>query len=282
MSTASTEPLYLLVHLTITPGEERTFRAYERRALAILRQHGGNLLYALRPGSEPDGPVREIHLLHLPSRQALDSYRYDPALAELRELRAAAVAETSIIYAADISALYAPSPVTIRRAVAADAAAIAHVHIASWRSTYRGIVPGTFLDQLDTEAQKGVHERRIADAANPTVTLVAEVEGKGIVGFAHCGPGRREPPNVAEIYAIYLLESWEGKGIGRRLVSAFIPHLLAAGMERLVVWVLAENRARGFYERLGGREAREETIDLGGATLAVIGYEWDDIRTLTA
>jgi hypothetical protein len=34
-----------------------------------------------------------------------------------------------------------PEAVTIRRAVREDARAIARVHVDSWRTTYRGIVP---------------------------------------------------------------------------------------------------------------------------------------------
>jgi hypothetical protein len=36
----------------------------------------------------------------------------------------------------------------IRRASQSDARAIAEVHVASWRETYRGIVPDAFLDAL--------------------------------------------------------------------------------------------------------------------------------------
>ena len=37
----------------------------------------------------------------------------------------------------------------IRPAVLQDAPSIAHVHVASWRATYPGIVPQSFLDSLD-------------------------------------------------------------------------------------------------------------------------------------
>ena len=40
----------------------------------------------------------------------------------------------------------------IRRARAEDAAGIAQVHVASWRSTYPGMVPDSYLIGLSTEA----------------------------------------------------------------------------------------------------------------------------------
>jgi hypothetical protein len=46
--------------------------------------------------------------------------------------------------------------VLIRRAEPRDAAGIAHVHVASWRTTYRGIVPDSYLDALD-EPERAEH-----------------------------------------------------------------------------------------------------------------------------
>ena len=37
----------------------------------------------------------------------------------------------------------------VRQAEIGDAAAIARVHVASWRTTYRGLLPDEFLDSLD-------------------------------------------------------------------------------------------------------------------------------------
>ncbi|MEU6929538.1 hypothetical protein AB0A05_10295 [Streptomyces sp. NPDC046374] len=37
----------------------------------------------------------------------------------------------------------------IREAAPSDAAAVAAVHIRSWRAAYRGLVPDAYLDSLD-------------------------------------------------------------------------------------------------------------------------------------
>jgi hypothetical protein len=49
-------------------------------------------------------------------------------------------------------------------------------------------------------------------------------------------------------------------------------------MESLIVWVLKENPHRDFYRRLGGVLIGEKKIELGGAVLAEVAYEWSDIR----
>lgn len=48
----------------------------------------------------------------------------------------------------------------------------------------------------------------------------------------------------------------------------------------MLVWVLAENPFRRFYEALGGQYVRTEQFELGGAMLDEVAYGWRDIRTL--
>ena len=45
----------------------------------------------------------------------------------------------------------------------------------------------------------------------------------------------------------------------------------------MLLWVLAENPSRGFYEALGGAEVRQQTITIGGRELVEIAYGWRDI-----
>ena len=42
---------------------------------------------------------------------------------------------------------------TIRHAEPGDARGIAEVHVSSWRTSYRGIVPDARLDELDVESR---------------------------------------------------------------------------------------------------------------------------------
>jgi hypothetical protein len=44
-----------------------------------------------------------------------------------------------------------------------------------------------------------------------------------------------------------------------------------------VAWVLADNPARFFYERMGGKRAGERDENLWGATLHEIAYGWNAI-----
>ena len=54
---------------------------------------------------------------------------------------------------------------------------------------------------------------------------------------------------------LYVLPAWWSRGVGRALHDHVLEHHRAAGSKQCHLWVLEHNdRARGFYERLGWRE----------------------------
>jgi len=53
--------------------------------------------------------------------------------------------------------------IELRRAVPDDARTMATVHIAAWRTAYRGLVPDTFLYALDHEQRSEQFRRFIAE-----------------------------------------------------------------------------------------------------------------------
>lgn len=54
------------------------------------------------------------------------------------------------------------------------------------------------------------------------------------------------------------------------------------GFARIGVWVLRDNPARGFYERLGGEYSTEKDIETGGAVLREVALGCSDVRRLCA
>lgn len=79
------------------------FRAFERQALVIMARYGGRLERALvlEPDREP-GVLEELHIVHFPSEAEFRSYRADPALGALAELRARSVISTEISEGEDV------------------------------------------------------------------------------------------------------------------------------------------------------------------------------------
>jgi len=161
----------------------------------------------------------------------------------------------------------------VRPAELDDAAGIARVHVATWRSAYRGLLPDDFLASL-SEPNYTERWRRVIGEGLSRVFVVDETAG--IAGFASGGRERAGETGFAgELYALYVLEDVQRRGHGRELVRAVAGALREMGLPDMIVWVLRDNpTARRFYERLGGSYVRSQPITFGTATLEEVSYGW--------
>ena len=171
----------------------------------------------------------------------------------------------------------------IRFATPADAMDIANVHIETWRTTYRGMMPDKLLDNLSLATRGNFWVGYLNNPPEGAFVLVAEDEAGEIAGFANAGPPRPEIKDFeSELYAIYVLEKQQGKGTGRKLVEATTRELERRGKRSMMLWVLKENEgSRRFYEALGGQLLDEQQFEIGDTTLTEVGYGWQDINVLS-
>lgn len=170
----------------------------------------------------------------------------------------------------------------VRQAVPADCTAIARVHVDSWRTAYRGIVPEDYLASLSYVDREARWSQAIGNPQN--IVLVAEdtkTTGKTVIGFVSGGPNRTKDTIYAgELYAIYIMEGYRGKGIGKNLVSSLVQRLVDCNINSMFVWVLAKNPYSKFYEKLGGQHVRSQQIQIGGTSFEEIAYGWKDLSPL--
>ncbi len=173
--------------------------------------------------------------------------------------------------------------IIIRAASSSDAAAIAAVHVASWRETYAGLLPDEMLGALSVTDRTERWSRILAHAGGPAdaIVFVAERNGR-VVGFASGGAQRDENLRAqgltGEITAIYVLQSAQRLGVGRRLMAAVANALADGGRGSASLWVLHGNQsARNFYERLGGNVVAEKEDMRDGVVLAEVAYAWRDL-----
>jgi len=143
--------------------------------------------------------------------------------------------------------------VPIRVATLDDAYAIAVVHVKTWQSAYRGMIPDEYLASRSVEQRLTMWQRGLVEQVPPQRTFVAEVEG-GVTGFCTVGACRDQDAGKAtgEVYAIYLDAQFMDRGIGSKLIEVGQVYLIEQGFARATLWVLEANqRARRFYEWKG-------------------------------
>ncbi len=168
--------------------------------------------------------------------------------------------------------------VWIRPASLSDASAIADIQVETWRDTYAGLIPDRTLLGLSRMCHIESWRRILRDTRAESITRVAEGPDSRVVGFANAG--RARPTNLpydGEVYTLYVLPEHQGAGHGRGLLGALLSALSAAGCRSALVWVLAENPARFFYEAMGGTLIATREEPFHGVVLSECAYGWPDL-----
>lgn len=167
----------------------------------------------------------------------------------------------------------------VRPAMPEDAMAVARVHVRSWQTAYRTLLPDDYLDQLRPEDRAAKYDFVNSNTREPW-TIVAVKEGvtrDGLIcGFATTAPSR-EPDlaNYGELYALYVDPDYWGHGIGIALITAARGRLLELGFQNAFLWVLKGNiRAERFYQRDGWMpDGVRRTQTVWGITVDEIRYQ---------
>jgi len=161
----------------------------------------------------------------------------------------------------------------LRTAESKDAMSVARVHVRSWQSAYRGLLPNEYLDQLCPEDRAERYDFETRDPQRPQ-TIVA-VEAGAICGFATTAPSRdADLAHYGELGALYVDPDYWGLGIGRALVIAARNRLTGLGFGNALLWVLIGNvRADRFYRNdRWVPDGLQRTDTVWGATVNEIRY----------
>jgi ribosomal protein S18 acetylase RimI-like enzyme len=175
--------------------------------------------------------------------------------------------------------------VHIRRGTPKDAAAIGRVHVETWRSAYAGLLPDAMLARMSDVRQTAWWSRALGDPAEQRGIFVADDEEMGVVGFGSCGPVREIPEGldgteqrVGEVFTLYVESDFQDQGLGRRLLDAMFRQLHADGFDTAILWMLAANPTRFFYEGLGGAVVGHRIDRMSGTEVEEVAYAWRDLE----
>jgi GNAT superfamily N-acetyltransferase len=168
--------------------------------------------------------------------------------------------------------------VHVRPARADDAAEIARIQLATWRTAYARVVPARVLDGVGDEF--AIAQWQAAVTAPPTRqhrVLVAQ-EQQWTVGFAAVGPASEEDlagdagPAAAETFAISTLlvePRWGRRGHGSRLLAAAVDLARQDGFTTGIAWVLeADEASQSFYRSAGWEpDGTGRALDMDGTAV---------------
>lgn len=168
--------------------------------------------------------------------------------------------------------------VSVRPARSGDAAEIARIQVATWRTAYSEILPVPVLDELSPGDAETVWNAAITDPPSPRHHLLVAMEGQSQVGFVAFGPAEdleaADPESASTIAVAPLLVEprWGRRGHGSRLLAAAVDHARRDGMTRAVAWIPeADAPSREFLVSAGwAPDGLVRALDTGAGELREI------------
>lgn len=136
----------------------------------------------------------------------------------------------------------------IRPAGREDLPAVARLYTASWKRTYRGLLPDRQLDAMD---EAGSAERWVAYLACEDRTLWVAEDKDGVFAMVACRPDETQGDALL-LDSLHVSPDRQGRGAGRALIARAAELALEGGFRRLTIHVVKGNRrAEELYRRLG-------------------------------
>jgi ribosomal protein S18 acetylase RimI-like enzyme len=181
-----------------------------------------------------------------------------------------------------MTARQSPAGLAIRPAHLDEADAVADLHTASWRVTYRGILPDD-TTAPDFIAKRREYWRAALARDDWNFTLVAEEAGVAdLIGFVATW-GDPDGVSDAFIESLHVRPGRTRGGIGRALIGAAAAQVAASGRRSLSLWVYDANTpAKEFYRRIGGSVVEKRVWERAGAMVCDLRILWPDAAALAA
>jgi len=156
----------------------------------------------------------------------------------------------------------------LKRATAADAAALSLVASACFLETFAGLLEGPDIVAHCAKANHQDAFRDWTEAAGSRVVVAEIASGGAPIGYSVLTtpdlPAIDTHPDDVELRRIYTLSRTHGTGLGPALMAQALLDARALGRKRVLLGVYAgNNRARAFYEKQGFVKVGERQYQVG-------------------
>jgi ribosomal protein S18 acetylase RimI-like enzyme len=167
----------------------------------------------------------------------------------------------------------------IEMATIADVPEMARLHVMSWQTAFKGVVPESELRARDVG--RSIEGWTTTYHSFPENLCVArESTSRNILGFCCAGPvvkQERSGPFGFEFYSLHVAPGFYHRGIGTAFLRAGFNRMRDLGLDGAIVWTLDQLvQARRFYEKHGGQVVKRDTCFIGGQKVGEVAYGWPE------
>lgn len=149
-----------------------------------------------------------------------------------------------------------------------------------WLETYPGIVNQRFLEHIAKTENQRIELYTITYNDSIKDTLLLEIDNQ-IIGLVHFGTTDDTLyPNTGEIFALYILSKYKGKGYGRQLVQAAVKELIKLNHTNMIIGCIEQNPSNEFYKHIGGILKSQRPYPKTGDNLVENIYYFENIKSL--
>jgi len=148
--------------------------------------------------------------------------------------------------------------ITIRNATINDIELIRELTFKVWPQTYSSIIS---KEQIDYMLEMMYSNKSLALQMAEGSQFIIVQDTKKPVGFASYKP---VAINIYKLDKIYILQTQQGKGIGKFVIDYILQQIKDRGAESLQLQVNRNNiNAKLFYEKIGFRIIQEADFEIG-------------------
>lgn len=152
--------------------------------------------------------------------------------------------------------------VIIRRAYPTDAYSIVGVNLEVWKCEYNDILPSNIIYDMYHNIDNMV--KHLKDQIEENNRIFVAVDEDKIVGFVFYAKSKSEEySSAAEIRSIYVLEDYQGKGLGSQLLDKAMEEIKKLGFKSLVLDCPVKNKNNDFFIKRGGEFKEIISLEVG-------------------
>ena len=141
--------------------------------------------------------------------------------------------------------------IMIRKAYPTDAYSIVHLMLDVWKSEYNDILPANIVNNMGQDIDNKV--RHLRDQIEENNRIFVAIDEDKIIGYIFYAKSTNESySGSAEIRSLYILNDYQGKGIGSELLDKAKEEIKKLGFNGFILKCPSRNKNNDFFLKKGG------------------------------